>query len=113
MTSHPAYAYYVGAKFLILPGYYEGPLEGLVMYKNLPTQVINFVQKYPSHPRDPLIANYLIWTSYCNKILPRFSFLLENNSSTKLPTSFSLIFFIANKVAIYEINTTQLLSEGN
>ncbi len=110
MTSHPAYAYHVGAKLLILPGYYEGSLEDMVMYKNLPPPVVKFVQKYPSHPDGPLVASYLIWTPYCNKILPQFSFLLANdtNSIKLVPKAFKLIFFVSGKVAVYSINTTLL-----
>ena len=44
MAIHPARSYYTGAKYLKIPLYYEGTLEGLVSYEGLSERVKTYTQ---------------------------------------------------------------------
>jgi hypothetical protein len=102
MAVHPARAYYAGARYLSIPTFYDGPLDGIVSYEGLPERVKTYAPKYPTTtPDSDLKADYLIYDTSCKGSLPQFSFLLDEES-TQIPANFKRL-YKSSDVAVYEI----------
>jgi len=102
MAIHPARAYYVGAKYLMIPLYYEGSLDGLVTYEGMSERVKTYAQKYPSTIANSKIrADYVIYDINVKRCLPQFAFLLDP-SSKKVPRNFKVV-YRSGKVVVYEV----------
>lgn len=102
MAIHPARAYYNGAKYLHIPLYYEGTLEGLVSYEGLSERVKTYAPKCPSTvANSDLRADYLIYDIGVQPYLPQFSYLF-NPSSDKTPKNFKVV-YQSGQVVAYEI----------
>jgi hypothetical protein len=107
MATDPAWAYYLGSKYLSTPAVYGGSIEGLVSYQGVSDGLKSYAPKYPSNmPNSELRADYLIfrkqppnWSNTAD--LPQYSFLL-NPSSDKIPGNFRLVFSSPDTV-VYEI----------
>jgi hypothetical protein len=107
MATDPAWAYYLGSKYLSTPAVYDGPIEGLVSYQGVSDSLKAYAPKYPSNmSNSEMRADYLIykkqpptWSNTAD--LPQFSFLLDP-SSDKIPGNFKLVFSSLNTV-VYQI----------
>lgn len=102
MSIHPASAYHTGAKYLMIPLFYEGELEGLVSYEGLSERVKTHAPKYPANvPNSNLKADYLIYDVSVQRFLPQFSYLLDPTSN-KIPQNFKVI-YRSSQVVVYKI----------
>jgi hypothetical protein len=102
MAIHPARAYYAGSKFLMIPLYYQGTVEGLVAYEGLSDRVITYAPKYPSvMANSDLRADFIIYDIATQRYLPQFSYLL-NPSSDKIPENFRVV-YQSKQAVVYEI----------
>jgi 4-amino-4-deoxy-L-arabinose transferase-like glycosyltransferase len=107
MATDPAWAYYLGAKYLSTPAVYDGTVEGLVSYQGISNDLKAYAPKYPSAmPISELRADYLIyrkstdvWTNESD--LPQYSFLFDPRSN-EIPANFKLLYNSPNTV-VYEI----------
>lgn len=102
MAVHPARAYYTGAKYLMIPLYYDGTLEGLVSYEGLSERVKMYAPKYPSTvPISDLRADYLIYDIGVRPYLRQFSYLLNPNAD-EIPENFKVV-YQSEQAVVYEI----------
>jgi len=104
MCVHPARSYYINAKYLMIPLYYNGSVEGLVYYNGISKKVLDTSPKNPFYPKNKLKADYLIYDKSAENYLPQFSFLLypdKNNSN--IPKNLKLI-YISDSAAVYKVN---------
>lgn len=102
MAIHPARAYYAGAKYLMIPLYYEGTIQGLVSYKGLSERVKAYAPKYPSTvASSDLRADYLIYDISVQQYLPQFSFLFAPGSD-EIPENFKLV-HRSDQAVVYRI----------
>ncbi|WP_298741166.1 glycosyltransferase family 39 protein [uncultured Chitinophaga sp.] len=103
MTLHPARAYYLRSRYVMLPPYYEGDLNGLITYQGMSFKVRDHAPRFPSTLNvNDLKVDYLIYDRWAATCLPQFSFLLHKNSN-RIPASFQLV-YLSQAVAVYKIN---------
>lgn len=93
MSPSPIRPYYAAARWLMIPRYYAGELEGLVTYDGVSDRVRRWAPRAPSSLdiSDPR-PDYLIIDRYTAECcLPQFAFLLEAESA-RTPAWLDLIF---------------------
>ncbi|RMD73998.1 MAG: hypothetical protein D6820_17635 [Lentisphaerae bacterium] len=102
MSISPSRAYYAGSRWLLVPYYYEGNIDGLVCYRGLDPRVKRFAPKYPTQSdAGNLCADYLVCDLSFVGHLPQFRFML-NPKSPEIPSHFKPI-FISREVVVYHI----------
>ncbi|HEU4554738.1 MAG TPA: glycosyltransferase family 39 protein [Chitinophaga sp.] len=102
MCFHPARAYHLGTKFLMLPLYYTGDLNGLVTYQHMSRKVREQASRFPcTMDVNHVKADYLVYDPLAMLCLPQFSFLLHAGDP-RIPRNFQLVYLSA-KVAVYKI----------
>lgn len=102
MAMNPAYSYYCGSGFLMVPLYYNGSLEDMVQYKDLAPKIIEYAPKFtPSSFSPPLRADYFIYTCSLQRFLPQYDFLF-NPDSPQIPSNFRLI-YNTRQVVVYSV----------
>jgi hypothetical protein len=103
MSFHPGRAYYLGSGYVMLPPYYNGDLNGLVTYQHMSDKVKEHAPRYPSILNvHNLKVDYLIYDQRAAACLPRFSFLLKQQSDS-IPVNFQRVYH-SDKMAVYKIN---------
>ena len=77
VSTHPAFAYYSGSKYAMLPQYFEGDFRDLENY-NFPEEIIKANPSYPSNER--IIADYVIFQKITD-ITPNTEYMNENTTN--------------------------------
>ncbi|MCM3596569.1 glycosyltransferase family 39 protein [Metabacillus idriensis] len=102
MAVNPAWAYYLGSQFIMMPLYYEGEVAGIYTYEALDEKVIQHAQNtYGSPFIPPVKSDYLIFDRFTVNYLPQFSFLFNPHSS-QVPSTFHLV-YQSKEVVVYEL----------
>ncbi|MGF6924705.1 4-amino-4-deoxy-L-arabinose transferase-like glycosyltransferase [Chitinophaga sp. W2I13] len=103
MAIHPASAYYLGCRFVMIPLYYDSNnINDWIAYGHLAPKVINYVPRFPGDldiTKSPV--NYLIFNRLSSTYLPQFSFLLDEHTD-KIPANFERL-LLTKDVALYRI----------
>jgi len=103
MCYHPGRAYHLGSKFLMLPLYYNGDLNGLVTYRDLNARARQQAPRFPCNiDANNVKANYLVYDHVAAGCLPQYSFLMQPGDS-RIPRNFQLLYLSAD-AAVYKIN---------
>jgi hypothetical protein len=81
MSMHPAWAYYAGSGYVMMPGYFQGDLTGLPTYRGLSPRIRAFVPRHPATiPDAELHADYLVYDAGAARYLPQFRSLLDSTA---------------------------------
>ena len=106
MSVHPARAYYVESSCLIPPLHYSVLAEDLVNYNFIDKKIKVYAPKYPSSMSlEHLQADYLVYDTSLQRMLPQYSFLLSPEDAS-VPSNFIPVFVSENSV-VYKIVTTR------
>lgn len=102
MTVNPARAYYLGTKFLMIPLFYEGEVDGIYSYEGLDEKVILHAQNsFAGQLTPPVKSDYLIYDKFLLQYLPQFSFLFDSDSP-HIPSHFKIV-YESEEAVVYEI----------
>jgi len=102
MSFHPGRAYHTGSRYIMLPPYYIGDINGLVTYQHMSYKVRDHAPRFPADiDVNNLKTDYLIYDARAAICLPQFSFLLKKGDP-RIPGNFRLV-YLSQQAAVYRI----------